>query len=111
MRAGPEVVLSALREISSVELPEALGRTGVGDAAEAALRRRSQRPISSEPLDILTVYEGLRRFARQKGEGSERRKAAILKGLFLEATPREARYISRMAVGGLGMGIGPRTVL
>ena len=111
MRAGPEVVLSALREISSVELPEALGGDGVGDAAEAALRRRSQRPISSEPLDILTVYEGLRRFARQKGEGSERRKAAILKGLFLEATPREARYISRMAVGGLSMGIGPRAVL
>ena len=111
MRAGPEVVLRALREISSVELPEALGRAGVGDAAEAALLRRSQRPISSEPLDILTVYEGLRRFARQRGEGSERRKEAILKGLFLEATPREARYISRTAVGGLGMGLGPRTVL
>lgn len=112
MRRGPEVVIKALREISSGDLSEnTLRRTDVGAAAEIALLRRSQRPISSEPLDILTVYEGLRRFARQSGEGSEHRKEAILKGLFLEATPLEARYIARTAVGCLSMGIGQMTAL
>ena len=83
----------------------------MGLVAEAALRQKGQHSLCSEPLQALSVYERLRRISRMKGKESEQRKNALLRGLFLEATPLEGKYIARTALRNMLAGIGHKTML
>ena len=83
----------------------------MGLVAEAALRQKGQHSLCSEPLQALSVYERLRRISRMNGKESEQRKNALLRGLFLEATPLEGKYIARTALRNMLAGIGHKTML
>jgi len=112
MDTGPEALLAALREVSDEDvllLKDRLGEMGL--VAEAALLRKGQHPLSSEPLEAVSVYQRLRHISEMSGEDSEHRKNAILRGLFLEATPLEGKYIARTALRNLLAGIGPQTMI
>jgi DNA ligase-1 len=112
MDIGPEALLAALKEVSDEDvllLKERLGE--MGSVAEAALQRKGQHPLSTEPLEAVSVYERLRRISEMSGEDSEHRKNAVLRGLFLEATPLEGKYIARTALRNMLVGIGPQTMI
>jgi DNA ligase-1 len=112
MGMGPEAIAKALAEISREDvqsLREQLGEMGA--VAEAALKNKSQHPISSEPLEVMQVYRSLIRISLQKGFDSEHRKGAILRGLFLEAKPIEAKYMARTIMKGTHVGLGPQTII
>lgn len=112
MGVGPEALLAALKEVSEEDvylLRERL--VEMGSVAEAALQRKSQHPLSIEPLEAASVYERLRRISDMNGKDSEHRKNAILKGLFLEATPSEGKYIARTALRNMLAGIGPQAMI
>jgi len=112
MDIGPEALLSALNEVSDEDvllLRERLGEMGL--VAEAALQRKGQHLLATEPLQALSVYESLRRISEMSGEDSEHRKNAILRGLFLEATPLEGKYIARTALRNMLAGIGPKIMI
>jgi DNA ligase 1 len=79
--------------------------------AEAAARHKSQHPISDEPLDAMRVYRNLGRISGQSGQDSEHRRGAILRGLFLDAEPVEAKYIARTVMRNVLVGLGPQTVI
>jgi DNA ligase-1 len=109
MDIGPGALLATLKEVSDEDvllLKERLGEMGL--VAEAALQRKGQHLLSTEPLQAASVYEKLRRISRMRGEDSEHRKNAILRGLFLEATPLEGKYIARTALRNMLAGIGPK---
>ncbi|MDM7934731.1 MAG: hypothetical protein QUS08_05000, partial [Methanothrix sp.] len=79
--------------------------------AEAALLRKGQRPLMDGRLEASMVYEGLRQISLLRGPQSMHRKAAILRGLLLEASPLEGKYIARTALRRMLAGIGPGTMI
>jgi DNA ligase-1 len=112
MGVGPEALLAALKEVSEEDVPllrERLGEMGL--VAEAALQRKNQHPLLIEPLEAASVYERLRRISDMNGKDSEHRKDAVLRGLFLEATPLEGKYIARTALRNMLAGIGPQAMI
>jgi DNA ligase-1 len=112
MGMGPEAIAKALAEISIEDVQSLRERLGeMGAVAEAALKHKTQHPISSEPLEAMQVYRSLIRISLQKGLDSEHRKGAILRGLFLEAEPIEAKYMARTVMKGTLVGLGPQTII
>ena len=112
MGIGPEALMAALAEVSDQDLPTLRKRCNdMGMLAEAALRHKGQHSLFREPLRVLSVYERLRRISAMSGEESEQRKNALLRGLFLEATPLEGKYIARTALRSMQAGIGHVTMI
>jgi DNA ligase-1 len=112
MGIGPEALMAALAEVSEVDVDRLRERMGeMGMVAEAALQQKGQHSLCSEPLQVISVYERLRRISRMKGKESEQRKNALLRGLFLQATPLEGKYIARTALRNMLAGIGHKTIL
>ncbi len=96
--------------------PESVKRAYVeagdlGTAAEALLADGRQRHLASEPLTLKRVYDGLYAISQISGSGSIESKLKELVGLLSDATPREARYILRTAVGELRLGVADYTIL
>ncbi|MFA6371565.1 MAG: hypothetical protein WCW68_02970 [Methanothrix sp.] len=112
MGIGPEALMTALAEVSDQDLPSLRERcSDMGMVAEAALGHKGQHSLFREPLEALSVYERLRRISTMSGKESEQRKNALLRGLFLEATPLEGKYIARTALRNMQAGIGHTTII
>ncbi len=112
MGIGPEGLMAALAEVSDEDVSDLRERMGeMGLVAEASLAQKGQHSLSSEPLQARSVYERLRHISRMSGKDSEQRKNALLRGLFLEATPLEGRFIARTVLGNTLAGIGHKTML
>lgn len=110
MGIGPETLEEVLEELSSQVAFERERRSDLGDLAEMMVLSRSQQTFTPAPMDSLFVYGALRQITAQKGPGSLFRKKAILKGLFLNATPIEAKYIARTVLGRTAAGLGPSLI-
>src|SRR5206468_2333526 len=83
----------------------------LGLVAEDAISARRQKPLESTPLTVAKVYENLDAIASESGEGSQERKVRLLSDLLGNATPREAKYIVRMVVGKMRLGIADMTIV
>ncbi|HYT17831.1 MAG TPA: ATP-dependent DNA ligase [Thermoplasmata archaeon] len=83
----------------------------LGLVAEEAIAARRQKPLESTPLTIAKVYANLDAIARESGEGSQDRKIRLLSDLLGNATPREAKYIVRMVVGQMRLGVADMTIV
>ncbi len=83
----------------------------LGLVAEQAIVARRQKPLESTPLTTAKVYEHLVAIAREAGEGSQDRKIRLLSDLLGKATPREAKYIVRMVVGQMRLGVADMTIV
>src|SRR6266540_4262421 len=83
----------------------------LGLVAEEAIASRRQKPLESTPLTTAKVYEHLDTIARESGEGSQDRKIRLLSELLGNATPREAKYIVRMVVGQMRLGVADMTIV
>jgi len=79
-----------------------------GLVAEAVLEGQAG---SGEALTVRSVHEKLLEIAHQAGTGSQEAKLNLLAELLKQATPREARYIVRIALGTLRLGAGTMTIL
>ena len=73
----------------------------------AATLARTKKPS----LTVNDVFKTLHDIAATKGLGSQERKITLLATLLSKATPTEARYLVRMALGKLRLGVGDKTVL
>lgn len=61
-------------------------------------------------LSVADVDDSLRTLAETSGDGSQETKIDILFGLFSQISSREARYLSRLVLGELRIGVGEGTV-
>ncbi len=82
-----------------------------GKTAEFFLERKKQTALLTIPLTLSRVYETLFKVATAEGEGSVERKIRYLVELFNNATPLEGRYIARITVKKLRLGIGDPTIM
>ena len=112
MGIGPEAVAAALADLCDIDLSlERQQKGDMGLVAEAALQHKKQISLFDQPMDALFVYDGLRRISSFKGNDSEERKIAVLRGLFLLASPLEGKFIARTALRSMQAGLGPRTMM
>ncbi|MDQ1262644.1 MAG: ligase 1 [Euryarchaeota archaeon] len=112
MGIGPVAIMTALAEVSDQDIPSLREKfNDMGLLAEAALGQKGQHSLFREPLEALSVYERLRRISEMSGKESEQRKNALLRGLFLDATPLEGKYIARTALRNMQAGIGHKTMI
>lgn len=109
MGVGPETVQEALAELSGGKRYE--DGDDLGSLAEVLVRDSPQRILFLSPSDAIFVYETLRLISEQGGVRSLHRKKALLKGLLLNATPSESKYIVRAVLGKMNVGVGPSLML
>lgn len=91
--------------------PEAIARRyqQVGDFGIVAEERL---PADRQPtLTVAGVFEGLHDLATASGAGSVEAKVRKLVSLLGQATPLEARYLVRIPLGTLRLGVGDPTIL
>lgn len=62
-------------------------------------------------LTIKTVFETLHKIAQAEGTGSQDKKIKLLAGLLSQAGKLEARYLARIVIGDLRLGVGDKTIL
>ena len=87
-------------------------KTGdLGLSIEKLLQKKSQVTLVRKPLTVRIVYETFDKIAHATGSGSVETKIRLLTSLLNEATPLEGKYIARMAVGKLRLGVADMTVL
>ncbi len=79
-----------------------------GDLGEVS---RYSIPHASSELPILEVYERLYQIAVSSGEGSVGKKVEIFSQLLKDTGNEEAKYITRMILGNLRLGVGDPTIL
>lgn len=81
-----------------------LGDAGL--ACEKLCEKKMQRPLFAGELTIRYVYKGFEAISRAGGKGSQKRKSKMLADLFGSARPKEARYIARLVLEELRIGVG-----
>ncbi|MBI4673587.1 MAG: ATP-dependent DNA ligase [Chloroflexi bacterium] len=65
----------------------------------------------SKKLQVEEVFEKLREIATTSGEGTVEKRVGLLADLLKQSSPREARYLLRVPMGRLRLGVGDVTVL
>jgi len=83
----------------------------LGDTAEALLGKKKQTALFTSEMDLLRVYEVMRRIAGSSGVGSQEQKIKRLAEMLNNASPLEARYIVRFVLGRLRLGVGDPTII
>ena len=96
--------------ISEVErLYDKLGDLGL--VAEETILHRKQQSLAFTPLTLSFVYDTFYTIATASGEGSQKKKILYLTKLFNNAQPIEGKYIARIVLSKLRLGIGEATML
>jgi len=83
----------------------------LGLVAEHLASQKKQMTLFSEPLTLERVYNNFYKIATASGPGVVDKKVRLLADLLKDATPLEARYIVRIPLGRLRLGIGDATIL
>ncbi|MCL5428149.1 MAG: ATP-dependent DNA ligase [Candidatus Marsarchaeota archaeon] len=94
------------------EVESSFRKTGdMGKAAEELAAKTRLRRIGTTKPSVERVFQTMHKIAKTSGQGSKEVKLKLLAGLLAEATPVEARYVVRFALGKLRLGIGDATIL
>jgi len=88
-----------------------INRAGdVGKAVEELLAAKEQTSFFTEELDLVSVYRSLESIADSEGKKSQREKLAGVKRLFGNASALEGRYLARLLLEELRIGVGEGSV-
>ena len=83
----------------------------LGQTAENILQRKIQTTFGSETITLEKVYETLFKIANLEGKGSQEMKMRYVSSLLNDATPQEAKFILKILLGTLRLGIAENTVM
>ncbi len=87
-------------------------KTGdMGLTAEEFIKKGKLRTLSRKELEVNYVFESMLKIAGTSGHGSQESKIKMLVELLASASPLEARYMTRFALGTLRLGAGDATIL
>jgi DNA ligase-1 len=83
----------------------------LGLSVEQLLAKKSQSTLSQQTLTVKSVYETFEKIAKASGSGSVEIKIRHLISLLSNACPLEGRFIARIAIGNLRLGVADMTLL
>jgi DNA ligase-1 len=111
---GPNLLYDAVGSVAGVPkelVVEKINTTGdVGQAVEELLSVKSQMTFFHEDLDLVHVYSSLIGIAEQEGKKSQREKLLAVRRLLGNAHPLEGRYLARIMLEELRIGVGEGSV-
>lgn len=90
---------------------QTVNRTGdAGTAIEELLASKEQTTFFSQTLTLAEVYSDCEEIALAEGKQSQRQKILVIRKLLASARPLEGRYLARLVLGELRIGVGEGTV-
>ena len=110
-----KLVMKAMSKSSGIPLKkieEDYNKGGdLGQTAENILKQKIQTTFSSETITLERVYETLLKIANLEGKGSQEMKIRYVSSILNDATPQEAKFILKILLGTLRLGIAENTVM
>jgi DNA ligase-1 len=111
---GPNLLYEAIGYVTGIkkeQVVEKINTTGdVGRAVEELLSVKSQTTFFHEELNIVQVFNDLISIAGQEGKNSQREKLLAARNLLGNAHPLEGRYLARIMLEELRIGVGEGSV-
>ena len=83
----------------------------LGLTAENILQRKIQTTFASEIITLEKVYETLFKISNLEGKGSQEMKMKYVSSMLNDATPQESKFILKILLGTLRLGIAENTVM
>ncbi len=107
-----EEAISISTGYSKKEVEEKFTETGdLGETAAELVSKRTQKSLRQKELTVEDVYSSFLDIAEASGEGSEDLKIKILVEMLNNSKPKEAKYIVRIPLDKLRLGIGDPTIM
>jgi DNA ligase-1 len=111
---GPSLLYEGVAYVAGKrkdDVVSVVNRTGdVGKAVEELLAAKEQTSFFSEELNLLDVWRELSAIAGTYGNKSQKEKLRIVRKLFSNARPLEGRYLARIILEDLRIGVGEGNV-
>jgi len=111
---GPNLLYEAIGYVAGMkkeQVIEKINTTGdAGRAVEELLSIKSQTTFFHEDLDLVRVYTELIAIAEMEGKKSQREKLLAVRRLLGNAHPLEGRYLARIMLEELRIGVGEGSV-
>ncbi|MBI2529516.1 MAG: ATP-dependent DNA ligase [Candidatus Diapherotrites archaeon] len=112
---GEKFVMEALSKVSGYtreEIEKLFKELGdLGLVAEKVSGKKRQSALFSAELTVLKVYENLMKISKASGTGSQEAKIKLLAELLNSAKPVEAKYLVRIPLQNLRLGVGDPTIM
>jgi DNA ligase-1 len=83
----------------------------LGQTAENILKQKIQTTFASETITLEKVYETLFKISNLEGKGSQEMKMRYVSSMLNDATPQESKFILKVLLGTLRLGIAENTVM
>ena len=97
----------AIKKINSVYAEDG----DLGSTAAKILEKKTQTTFLAQDITAERVYETLYKIAKLEGQRSQDMKMKYVSSLLNDATPSEAKFILKIAMGTLRLGIADNTVM
>ena len=111
---GPNLLYEAVGYVAGVKKEDVIAtinQTGdVGRAVEKLLSNKSQMTFSHDEPDLAFVYRELTGISAQEGKKSQREKLLAVRRLLGNSRPLEGRYLARIMLEELRIGVGEGSV-
>ena len=111
---GPSLLYEAVGYVAGIKKDAVIvkiNKTGdVGVAVEEILSKKSQISLSHQDLEIVDVYNKLISIAARGGATSQKEKVRMVQLLLGDASPLEGRYLARIMLEELRIGVGEGSV-
>jgi DNA ligase-1 len=111
---GPNLLYEAVGYVAGKKKEEmiaTINRTGdVGRAVEELLSDKSQMTFFHEEPDLAYIYRELTGISAQEGKKSQREKLLVVRRLLGNLRPLEGRYLARIMLEELRIGVGEGSV-
>ena len=98
---------SSVRKIQDIFVEDG----DLGHAASKALEQKTQTTFIKQQITAERVYDTLFKIAKLEGVRSQDMKMKYISSLLNDATPQEAKFILKIAMGTLRLGIADNTVM
>jgi DNA ligase 1 len=110
MNIGFSTIIQVLSEIASLDSNEIqkvyIQYGDMGALSEYAVSKKNIVSLfRQQPLTLLSIYDRLKEIADTIGSGSSKDKKNILKGLLIDSSPLEAKYVIKIINGEMRIGL------
>jgi len=111
---GPNLLYEAIGYVAGIKKEQVIEKINItgdaGRAVEELLSIKSQTTFFHEDLDLVRVYTELIAIADMEGKKSQREKLLAVRRLLGNAHPLEGRYLARIMLEELRIGVGEGSV-
>ena len=112
---GENLMISAIAKAtgySEEEITRLYKKKGdLGGVVEEISGKKKQQSLFTQQLSLAKVFANFEKIATSTGHGSQEQKIKLMSELFNSASPLESRYIARIPIGKMRLGVGDPTIM